>query len=191
MACEDRRMGIECRRTGEDSCEIEAKAIDAQAGEMAQSVQHHGADHRIRPVQDIAGAGIVDQRPIRPMGIAAIVQAAQTESRPRQIAFAGVVQHQIQDHANAGLPQNRDGVAQLVDAARRQTGIDRHRYDGIVSPGIAKPERWQMPLVDPGHDRHQFDGVHAQFLQVRDNRRMSQRANGAAQRRQVWRDGAW
>lgn len=36
-----------------------------------------------------------------------------------------------------------------------------------------------MPLVDPGSDRHQFHGIHADFFQVRDDGGMSQRRDGA------------
>ena len=99
---------------------------------------------------------------------------------PKHVALAGVVEDEVEDDADAGLPQRRDGVAQVGDAARREARVERHEGDRIVAPGIGEAERPEVALVDPGRDRHQFDGIDAETLQMIDDRRVRQRRHGAA-----------
>ena len=152
---------------------------------MAQAFQDHVPHHGIGAIQGVAGAGIVDQRSVGVVRITAIVQPAQAQDRPGQIAFAGMIEDQIQNHADAGGAQRGDGVAQFVNAAGHQLRIQRHRRNRIVAPGIAQAQRRQMPFIDPGDNRHQFDGTDAQFVQMGDDGGMRQRRDRSAQ---IWRD---
>ena len=109
-----------------------------------------------------------------------LIEPAQRQRGALRIALAGVVQHHVQHHANARRMQRLDGGADLAHAAGRQPRIRCHEAHRIVAPGIAEPERRQVPLVDPRRKRHQLDGVDAEPLQVIDDHRLRQRRHGAA-----------
>ena len=111
-----------------------------------------------------------------------IIQAAQRQRRALRIALAGVVQHDIQQHADTGILQRLHGLAYLGEPARRQSRIGRHESHGVIAPAIGEPQRRQMTLVDPGGDRHQFDSVDADPPEMLDHQGMGQRRNRPAQR---------
>jgi len=67
-----------------------------------------------------------------------------------------------------------DGVADLGKAAGRQPRIGCEEADGIISPGIGKPERRQMALVGPCRNRHQLDRIDAEPFEMGDDRRLGQ-----------------
>jgi hypothetical protein len=71
--------------------------------------------------------------------------------------------------------QRGHGIAQFGHAAGAQARIERHRRHRVVAPGVAQPQRRQVPLVDPRHDRHQFHRADVQLLQVGEHGGMGQR----------------
>ena len=58
--------------------------------------------------------------------IGQVVEAAQRQRRALGIALAGVIEHEVEDDADARLAQRRNRRAQFGDAARRQARIERH-----------------------------------------------------------------
>ena len=150
---------------------------------MAQGVEHQCADVRLRAVERVAAAGVVDQLTVRIVGIAApVVEPAEAECRTVNVAFAGVVEHQVEDHADPGGVERCDRLAQFGHAARAQSGVERHRHHRVVAPGVGQAERGQVALVDPGDHRHQFHRVDMQLAQVGDDRRMRQCGDRSALR---------
>ncbi len=169
-----------------NSKKVETKTVDAgMQHEMAQAFDDHLTDMRVVAGDRIAGASIVDEM----AGLAAmvaiggeIVEAAQRQGRAVAVAFAGMVEDEVEDGADALGAQRRDGVGQFGDAARHDTRIERHEGDRVVAPAIGQAKRRQMAFVDPGGDRHQFDGIDAEPFQVGDDSRMGQGRDRAALR---------
>ena len=161
---------------------------------MPQRIERQRTHGGIREVQRVAGAGIVDERAVGGAGISGIVQPAQRQRWPGQVALPAVVEHQIEDRADPRRPERRHRIAQLAHPAGREARVERHRHDRIISPAVAQPERRQVTLVDPRDDRHQFHRRDVQTPKVRDHRRVSQRRDRAALRggdvRVAHREGA-
>ena len=96
------------------------------------------------------------------------------------VALARMVEDEIEDHADAVVVQRLHRLGKFGDTARHQARIKRHEGDGIIAPSIRETEARQMPLVDPGSDRHQFDGIDAEPFQMIEYGRMAKRCDGAA-----------
>ncbi len=97
------------------------------------------------------------------------------------VALAGVVEDHVEDHADPGRAQGCGGGAELGDAAGAEAGVGGEERDGVVAPGVGEAERRQVTLVDPRGDRHQLDRIDAETGQVRDDRRLGEGGNSAAQ----------
>ncbi len=178
-------LRIEALRCAADNGgEIEAEAIDTGMGdEVAERFDDEMAHLWVIAGERIAGAGIVDQR----AGIVGcvtvigeVVETAQRQRRTEAIALARMVEDEIEDHADACIMQFGDRVAQFGDAAGAEPRIERHKADGVVTPAIGKVQRRQMPLVDPGGDRHQFHGADADLLEMGDDGRVGKGCDRAA-----------
>ena len=129
----------------------------------------------------VAGAGVVDEAPVRLVAeVGAGVEAAQAERRAAGVALAGVVEDDVEDHADAGGAQRRDGGGELADAAGAEARVGRHEGHRVVAPAVGQAERAEVALVDPGGDRHQLDRVDAEARQVVEDRRVGERRDGAA-----------
>ena len=167
------RVEAGCAR--EDRREVEAEAIDTGLRVVAQRVQDQRANLRPAAIERIAGAGVVDERAVGGVRIIQrFAEAAQRNRRAEAIAFAGVVEHQVEDDADAGSAKRGDRLPQFGNAAGCQARVDRHRYDGVVTPAVGEAERRQVTLVDPGDDRHQLDRGDLQRLEVGDDRGMGE-----------------
>ena len=155
----------------EDRRKVEAETVDAGVqNEMPERIEDQFLHHRLAAVDRIAGAGVVDQRAVLAMPVVgARIEAAQRQRRAEHVALAGVIEHQVEDHADAGLAQRRDRIPQFRQSARRKPRVERHEGHRIVAPGIRQPERRQVPFVDPRRHRHQFHRRDAEFLQMIDD----------------------
>ena len=181
-AREQRRIDVEAFvAAAHDRCQIEAEAIDPGAGDPAPHRIHGelddgGAGQR----QRIAAAGVVHQPATGVAVVQRIVQSAQGERGPEGVAFAGVIEHDIENDGDTRRMEPSDGVADFRQTARRQARIGRHEADRVVAPGIVEPERLQMALVDPGGERHQLDRVDTEFQQVFDDGGLGECRNRSA-----------
>lgn len=101
--------------------------------------------------------------------IGQVVEPAHRKRCTEAVALPGVVENEIEDDADTGLVQDLHGPAQFLDAAGHQAWIERHRRDRIVTPAVVETERRQVPLIDPGHDRHEFDRGNAEACEVIDD----------------------
>src|SRR5690606_3369775 len=110
--------------------EVEAEAVDARmANEMAERIEDHPPHGKVVAGQRVAGASIVGEAPGlgRPVAVVrTAVEATQTERRPQLVAFARVVEHHVENHADAGRMQRLDGRAQYNQSTRRNPRIKRH-----------------------------------------------------------------
>ena len=82
------------------------------------------------------------------------------------VTLGGMVEHHVQNHANAVFMQHTYRIAQLLFTPWTQARIQHHHAHRIVAPRIAQTERWQMTFVHPRGDRHQFDCIHAHLLEM-------------------------
>ena len=148
--------------------EVEAEAVDAGiAARSGAGVEDQPPHGRVVAGEGVAGAGVVDEHG-RIVGGVAVVgarcrgRAATASGRSSSLSPVWLKTTSRMTPMPASCSA-ATVVAQLGDAARRKARIERHEGDGIVAPGIGQPERRQMPLVDPGGDRHQLDGVDAEL----------------------------
>ena len=130
---QQRRRRVEAvgRAAAERGREVEAEAVDAGGlGPVAQRV--HGEAQRGRPVERerVAAAGVVDvaatvvgEGPV----VGRVVEAAQRQRRPEGVAFAGVVEHDVEDDLDAGRLQRGDAAARpppMPPGASRGSGAN-------------------------------------------------------------------
>ena len=183
---QQRRVGIEAMvHPPQRRAEIETEAVDAGLlHEMAQRRQDD-LPHRRRVAGDaVAGAGVVDQPPVGGVAERAPrVQTAQRQGRSLTVAFAVMIIDHVEQDADARFMERRHRLPQFGHAAGSQARIDRKPADRIIAPIVGEAERPQMPLVDPGVDRHQLDGGDMERLEMGDHRRMTERRDRPALRR--------
>ncbi|MNM73230.1 hypothetical protein D3C81_849500 [compost metagenome] len=170
----------------ERAAQVETEAVHVVAlHPVAQRVHHHLQHARVRQVERVAAAGVVDV--VAPVArhqavVAGVVQAAPRYRRPQLVAFAGVVVDHVQDHFDAGrmqAPHRHLAFLQLPGAqVGRFRGEVRH---GVVAPVIAQPALQQETVLQDGVHRQQLDGGDAHLHQVVDKARVAQRGEGAAQ----------
>ncbi|MET3823440.1 hypothetical protein ABID76_006166 [Burkholderia ambifaria] len=171
----------------ERHAEIETKAVDVErGGPVAQRIHDHLHDARMRQVQRVAAAGLVDVvTPVvlpQPV-VARVVQAAPRQRRAELVAFARVVVDDVEHDLDAGRVQLPDRDAHFVEPPRRQVRRFRREERGrVVAPVVAQPAVHQRPLLQERMYRQQFDRRHADRQQVIDERRMRQRRERAALR---------
>ena len=87
-----------------------------------------------------------------------VVEAAQRQRRAERVAFAGVVEHDVEHHLDARPRAARRRSARsssMPPGASRGSGDEQR--DRVVAPVVGEAERRQVPLVDGGGDRHQLD----------------------------------
>ena len=179
---QQRRIDIEtCSVSAHHGCEIKPEAIDAGA--------RHPAPHRVhdelhdgQPVtgQRVAATGVIDQLTIGVAIIKRVVEPTETHHGATQIALARMIEDHVENDADARRMQGIDGLSNLRQPTRRQARIGRHETHGIITPGIGEADLRQMPLVDPGGDRHELNCIDTKLRQMRDDGGFSQCGDGAA-----------
>ena len=112
-----------------------------------------------------------------------MVETTERQRRAVDVALAAVVQHDVEDDPDPRGMQRLDGGADLLKATRRQPRVRRHQAHRIVAPAIAETQGRKVALVDPGGERHEFNGIDTQPLQMVDDRRLAQCGDRAAQLR--------
>ncbi len=97
------------------------------------------------------------------------------------IAFGGVVVDNIEDDFDAGVMQPRHGRSKCIERSINGVAhLGREKAQRIVAPVVTQPALDQMPIVDIGVDRQQFQWGGAQTLEVIDHRRCRKAAICAA-----------
>ena len=176
-------VGVEAlARAAEDGGEVEAEAVDAGLGdEMSKGIKDQAAGGGVVAGERVAGAGVVDEAAVG--GVAEVglgVEAAEGEGGAVGVAFAGVVEDDVEDGADAGGAEGGDGGAQFLDAAGAEAGVGGEEGDGVVAPGVGEAEGGEVALVDPGGDGHELDGVDAEAGEVVEDRGVGEGGDGAA-----------
>ncbi len=115
-------------------------------------------------IVDIA-RGILGKQP----KIAGVIEAPERKRRTVFVAFAIVVEHDVEDRLHARLVQRVGRRAHFAPAVRREARIGRAEHDGIVAPGVGEAERGQVALVDESVGGHDFHGCHAERCEMRDD----------------------
>ena len=139
MAWRVSALGSKPWRCGRGRGEVEAEAVDAGlADEMSKGIEDEAAGGGVVAGQGVAGAGVVDQAAVGLVAeVGAGVEAAQGEGGAVGVAFAGVVEDDVEDGADAVGAEGGDGGAQLLDAAGAEAGVGGHEGDGVVAPAVA------------------------------------------------------
>ena len=162
------------RLAAENGAEIEAETVDLHLGRpVAQRIQHHLQHARMRGVDRVSGAGVVDvvARLVRHRAvIGEIVDALERKRRPLLVAFRGMVVDDVQYHFQPGVMKSAHHVAEAAEALG--TEIASHRREEaerVVAPVVAQTLLQQMIVVGEPMDRHQFDRGHAEALDIGDH----------------------
>ena len=176
--------------------QVEAEAVHAHvARPVAQGVQGELDGARGAEVDRVAGAGDVDVLGGAVGGVQVVlqvVQAAQGQARPAHPRLAGVVVDHVHDDLQAGLVQDRDHAADLVEdglgpgpagGARGVGGLRGEVGQGRVAPVVRPAPGQQEDLGEGGVDGQHLDRGHAQVLEVVHGDRVGQARVGAAQLR--------
>ena len=71
-------------------------------------------------------------------------------------------------------------VAQFLQSTGCKARINRKHRDRVIAPGIAQAEVDEVAFINPGGDGHEFDGVHADCLEMLDDGGFGQGSDGAA-----------
>ncbi len=165
--------------------QVEAEAVDvAGLDPVAQRVHHHLQHARVRQVERIAAARVVDvvaflarHQPV----VACVVQPPERQRRPQLVAFAGVVEDHVEQHLDTGPVQPPDRHLHLVQRGGRQIGrLRREERQRAVAPEVAQAALDQEVILQEGVDGQQLHRRHAQLLQMPDEDRVGQRRKGAA-----------
>ncbi len=163
---------------------IEAETVEA-------AVDHpplHCADRHVDdqgPIErdTISGAGVVDVSR-RIAGVEAekrgVVEPAKRQRRSELIALAIVVEDDVEDRLDASGMQGVGRCAHLSPAAGRKARIRDAENHRIVAPGVREAERGQVPLVDEGVRRHDFNRGDAEGGEMVDRSRMRQSGESSA-----------
>ena len=136
---EERRIRVKAiGAAAERGREIEPEAVEAAMDHPApQRPDRHVDDERAVERQAIAGAGVVDVGR-RIAGIEAkeggVVEAAERQRRPELVAFAVVVEDDVEDRLHAGGVQSVGRRAHLRPAARAQVADRAPRTRRCCSP---------------------------------------------------------
>ena len=141
---------------------------------IAQRIHHHAQHHRMRDIQRVPGAGVIDVIAFVVLQaiIAGIVQPAKADRRTQVIAFAGMVVNHVQDHFDPGRMQPPHHVLKFCNvAARHQPWVRREKADALIAPKVAKSNVMQEPLIGIGLHRQQLNACNTQLGQMIQNRR--------------------
>ena len=182
---EKRRIRVEAARAAtERGREIEAEAVKAAVDHPPlQRADGHVDDQRPVEREAIAGAGVVDveRRIVRiEAEPGRVIEATERQRGPELIAFAAVVEDDVEDRLHTSRMQRIGRRANLRPSTGRKPRIGNAEYDRIIAPGVREAERRQMALIDEGVRRHDFDRRHAESREVGDRSRISQSREGSA-----------
>ena len=173
--------------TRQDRPEIEPETVDVHIfGPVSQAVGHHLDDARMAQIDRVSGPGVVDvvARLVRQQAvIARVVDTLERERCALFVALGRVVVDHVEDDFEAGIVQPGDHFLEL---GKRKVGIAgiaadrREEADRVVAPVVHHALVEQVVIVDEAMDRQQFDRGHADRLEVPDDSRVGQAAEGAA-----------
>ena len=170
----------------EDGAEVEAEAVDVHVLDpVAQAVGDHLQHARVRQVQRVPGAGVVDvvaRLVLEQAVVRVVVDALEGEGRAEMVAFGGVVVDDVEDHLELVAVEVVDhllelGEGEVVDAG--EAAVRREEAERVVAPVVREALVQQVVVVDEDVDRHQLDGGDAERLDVVDDVGLDQAAERA------------
>ena len=128
-----------------------------------------------RAVEKVAATGVVGvacgvagKRPV----VRRIVEPAQRHRGPVLVAFAGVIEDDVEHDFDAGRVQRRNAGAQLVDSAGREPRVWDEQRRRVVTPVVGEAEARKQAFVDRRRHWHQLDGRDAEAHKVVERRRI-------------------
>ena len=161
--------------------------IHPEAQTLARPFHHPG----VAEIERITAAGPVVIIAILPYPIiATVVDSAQGDGGPFEINFRAMVEHDIQNHLDAGGMKRLNRITKLIEGTRGIAGIARIQREPcqrVVAPVVAQAHPLQSRLAGELRYRQQLEGADAQRFEVSDHHRVAQRlissANGFRQLR--------
>ena len=124
-------------------------------------------------VQGVAGAGVVGvaRAVLLENVVSGVVQPAEAQRRAALVALGGVVEHDVEDHLDAGAMQRLHHVAELVHRAERIPAravrlVRREERDRCVAPVVDLARRAILG-IELEH-RQQLDRGDPELLEIRD-----------------------
>ena len=139
---------------------------------VPEAIEDHPANDRMIRVERIsrpAVIGIPRRIPVENI-IRAVIEAAETQRWPAMVAFGGMVEDHVENDLDPGAMQCLNHVAELIHRAERVLPravclVRCKERDRRVTPVIDQPGR-SILRIELKH-RHQFDGSHAELMQIR------------------------
>ena len=217
LVCAKHRVGrdvLDERRVGqhrsvapapEHRRQIESKTVDVHLDHPeAEAVEDQIANHRMVAVHGVAASGVVAIRARSRIHhvVGRVVDASKRRRRANHLAFAGVIEDQIENHLDAGGVELAHHVLEFPDLAARTVVVRRTSFgceerQRMVAPHVAERPgtesagiQRRVGLVELG-DRHQLHRRDAQRLEIRDLlRQPRERAGMPHARRRVARESA-
>ena len=122
------------------SCEIETKSVHASCFRVVTQDIHRETEHcRLIECERVATTGVVDiargvtcDAPI----VGRVVEATQRDGRPERIAFAGVIEDDVENYLDAGAVQRCHTRGKFIDASGCKPWIGDEQRTGVVAPVI-------------------------------------------------------
>ena len=171
------------------SC-VEAEAVDMHLfNPVAQTIEDELKRARVHHVWGVTTTriiAVIAEVLGHQIVVTGVINATKAQSRPKLVAFSGVVVHNIEDNFNIcgmeglhhGLELRHFPTWELVAGI---APFRREETDGVVSPVVAQPAIHQALILDKPLDRHQLYGGDSQRVEVVNTSRADQAAIGAPQ----------
>ena len=138
---EERRVRVEAARAApERRPQIEAKAVETAVDHPApERADRHLDDQRAVKRKAISGACVVDvkrwiARVEAEPGL--VVETAERQRRPKLVAFAVMVEDDVENGLHARRVQGVGRGANLLPAAGSKAGIGRAEHDRVITPCV-------------------------------------------------------
>ena len=142
----------------QDRGQIEAEAVDVVVVHpVPQAMEDHLADDRVIAVHRVAAAGVVLVGAVVVEHVVdAVLQALEAERRAVLVAFGRVIEHDVENHFDAGGVQLADHLLELADLVARlvarhvaaMRGEEGHR---IVAPVVGRATGFEPSVSSVGN----------------------------------------
>jgi len=187
---EERRQSVDVvELAGQRRGEVETEPVDVHLGHpVAEAVhdelQRAGVPH-VEGVPRAREVAVVPRFVVHQPVVRVVVEALEREHRSEVVALGGVVEHDVEDHLQAGLVEVAHHRLELaggvLGAGRRGVaGVRGEEPDRVVPPVVAEALLDEMGVVDEVVHRLELDRRDAEIGEVPDDLGVGQAGVGAA-----------
>ena len=130
----------------QDAGQIESETVDViVVNPVSQTMKNHLANNRMIAVDRVAAATVVTVMLAFAQDVVDLVfQSFERQRRTIFVAFAGVIEHDVQDHFDAGAVQRLDHLLELAHLCTRLLVSARNRDEAKRKPSDRSPNSWAV-----------------------------------------------